>query len=58
MRLVTTAERVSEYLDGKVNDIPELEAEQLPFCKNANEETPYANRHFKWGSLITAGIYI
>ncbi|MBQ2758079.1 MAG: beta-N-acetylhexosaminidase [Clostridia bacterium] len=57
MRLVTTAERVSEYLDGKVSDIPELEAEQLPFCKNANEQTSYANRHFKWGSLITAGIY-
>ena len=57
MRLVTTAERVREYLDGKVACIPELAAEQLPYCRTANEETPYTNRHFKWGSLVSAGIY-
>ena len=56
MRLLTTADRINEYLAGKVASIPELEEEQLPFPKHFDGQI-YAYPKGGYRRMTTACIY-
>ena len=51
-RFLACADRVNDYLNGAVADIPELEQEQLPFKSFIKDEMPYINGP-SWGKLIS-----
>ena len=55
-RLLSTAERISEYLNGTVAGIPELEEAVLPYTATApSPEDPYASIN-SWHKMVTACI--
>ncbi|MBQ8357944.1 MAG: beta-N-acetylhexosaminidase [Clostridia bacterium] len=53
-RLLATADRIKEYLDGTVPSIPELEEPVLPM-KTCSVENPYIREH-GWGKVVTTCI--
>ncbi|MBQ9802806.1 MAG: beta-N-acetylhexosaminidase [Clostridia bacterium] len=58
MRLVTTVDRINEYLTGAVSSLPELDEEVLPFQPRTVEESPYVAFIRCWGRVVTPCIYL
>ena len=56
MRLLSTGDRLKEYLSGAANTVPELEEKVLPFKHGLLEGSPYIQM-YTWGRVVTPSIY-
>lgn len=57
MRLEVAERRVNEYLAGRIDELPELARERLPFSKNLCENGPVAGVNF-WKRNTTANVLV
>ena len=54
-RLLSTQKRISDFLEGKISSIPELEEERLAYVQNRQEEMQDPVRSNIWENIVTAG---
>lgn len=54
-RLISTQNRISDYLEGRIEEIPELLEERIPYCRNREEEIQEPTGCNTWAQIVSAG---